>query len=137
MLSRPGVGRGSGKVFGNIGGPVTLKVHRKESIVSGQERSHAISRVQNELRTKNFSHQNQKCTTKPLHEAQNSAQVSRSSKKGAKLASQQNQASSKGILVLFSRNVPQDLFTRHKTLFPAPRSQHHVAVMGVLTGLLA
>ena len=27
MLSGPGLGQGSGKVFGNIGGPVTLKIH--------------------------------------------------------------------------------------------------------------
>ena len=33
VLSEPGLGQGSGKVFGNIGGPVTLKIHCKESIV--------------------------------------------------------------------------------------------------------
>ena len=44
MLSGPGLERGPGKVFGNIGGPVTLKIHCKESIVSGQDRTHAISR---------------------------------------------------------------------------------------------
>ena len=44
MLSGPGVGWGSGKVFGNIGGPVALKIQRKESSVPGQDRSHAVSR---------------------------------------------------------------------------------------------
>ena len=52
MLSGPGLGQGSGKVFGNIGGPVTLKIHCKESIVAGQEKSYTISKVQNELPTK-------------------------------------------------------------------------------------
>ena len=53
MLSEgPRLGQGSGKVFGNIGGPVTLKIHCKESIVAGQKRSHTISKVQNELPTK-------------------------------------------------------------------------------------
>ena len=42
VLSGPGLGQGSGKVFGNIGGPVTLNIHCKESIVAGQDRSHAI-----------------------------------------------------------------------------------------------
>ena len=42
MLSGPGLGQGSGKVFGNIGGPVTVKIRCKESIVAGQERSRAI-----------------------------------------------------------------------------------------------
>ena len=137
MLSGTGLGQGSGKVFGNIGGPVTLKIHCKESIVAGQERSHTISKVQNELPTKSRPRQREFWCISSISTNLHTRRKTLPSKKGTKLASQQNQASSKGILVLLSRNIPQNLFTRQETLFPAPRTQRQVAVIGVLNGLLA
>ena len=108
MLSGPGLGQGSGKVFGNIGGPITLKIYYKESKVKKDPAS--STRYKTSFPPKagldkgNFGVflaflQNLYTRRKTLPRSQDQA------KKSTKLASQQNQASSKGILGLLSRNI--------------------------------